>query len=48
MLPDLTRLRVDYHVYPGQPLVSAACIVQLYQKIEDAAAKTPQDRKSVV
>jgi len=36
-LPSTTRLMIDYHVYPGQPLVSAAFIVQLFDSPEQAA-----------
>ena len=39
-LSNPPNLRMDFFVYPGQPLVSAACIVQLYRKVEDAAEKT--------
>ena len=35
-LPDVLHLRIDYSVYPGQPLVCAAAIVQLFPNLEAA------------
>jgi len=40
MLPSAEAIRQDYFTYPGQALVAAACIVQTYRKVEDAAERT--------
>jgi hypothetical protein len=40
-LPTPTQLTIYHHEYPGQPLVSAACIVQLYESPEAAAERSP-------
>lgn len=39
-LPSPWELRRDYDVYPTPPLISAACIVQLFPNLEAAAART--------
>lgn len=41
-LPDIFHLRINHSVYPGQPLVCAAAIVQLFPNLEAAAARTEQ------
>lgn len=38
VLPAIHKLRSDYSVYPGQPLVCAAAIVTLFDSLEEAEA----------
>lgn len=37
---DLTDIRLNYSVYPGQPMVSAYLIMLLFDKLSDAAKIT--------
>lgn len=40
VLPSILRIKLDHAVYPGQPLVCAAAIVQLFPNLEAATTRT--------